>query len=104
MVLEDFKQAKKLDKKPINGIQIFSDNGSLIGNSNIQGEFKFDKSILKEAGVKNLMIYDDNYLSVEYNIDEIPQIISLEKLKSYELEPVIIINSYDVFKKKFNIR
>ena len=50
----------KFDKKPINGLQIFSDNGSLIGNSNIQGEFKFDKSILKEAGVKNLMIYDDN--------------------------------------------
>jgi len=81
----------KLDRKPINGIQIFSENGSLIGNSNSKGELELDKSILKESGIKNLMIYDDNYLSVEYNIDEIPQIISLEKMKSYELEPVIII-------------
>jgi hypothetical protein len=81
----------KLDRKPINGIQIFSENGSLIGNSNSKGEFELDKSILKESGFKNLMVYDDNYLSVEYNIDEIPQIISLEKIKSYELEPVIII-------------
>ena len=62
----------KLDKKPINGIQIFSENGSVIGNSNSKGEFELDKSILKESGFKNLMVYNDNYLSVEYNIDEIP--------------------------------
>lgn len=81
----------KIDKKPISGMQIFSDNGSLIGNSNIRGEFEFDKSILKESGLKNLMIYNENYLSVEYKIDEIPQIIRLEKMKSYQLEPVVIV-------------
>lgn len=92
----------KLDRKPINGIQIFSENGSLIGNSNIQGEFELDKSILKESGVKNLMFYDDNYLSVEYNIDEIPQFISMEKMKSYELEPVVIIKKLS--EKYYTIR
>lgn len=92
----------KLDKKPINGMQIFSDNGSLIGNSSITGEFEFNKSILKESGVKNLMIYDENYLSVEYTIDEIPQIISLEKLKSYQLEPVVIIKKLS--EKYYTIR
>jgi hypothetical protein len=92
----------KLDKKPINGIQIFSENGSIIGNSNSKGEFELDKSILKESGFKNLMVYNDNYLSVEYNIDEIPQIISLEKIKSYELEPVVIIKKLS--EKYYTIR
>jgi len=92
----------KLDKKPINGMQIFSENGSLIGNSNIKGEFEFDKLILKESGVKNLMIYDENYLSVSYNISEIPQIIWLEKMKSYQLDPVVIIKKNS--EKYFTIR
>ena len=92
----------KLDRKPINGIQIFNGNGGLIGNSNSKGEFELDKSILKESGVKNLMVYDDNYLSVEYNIDEIPQIISLEKMKNYELEPVVIIKKLS--EKYYTIR
>jgi hypothetical protein len=92
----------RFDKNPINGMQIFSDNGSLIGNSNIKGEFEFDKSILKQSSVKNLMIYDENYLSVEYNIDEIPQIIRLEKMKSYQLEPVVIIKKLS--EKYYTIR
>lgn len=81
----------KSDKKPLNGIQVFSDNGSLIGNSNLKGEFEFDKTHLEKSEIKSIMVYDSNYLPIEYQIDEIPAIIYLEKIKSYELEPVIII-------------
>lgn len=81
----------KLDKKPLNGIQVFSDNGSLIGNSNLNGEFEFDRTHLQQSKIKSIMVYDFNYLPIEYQIDEIPSIIYLEKIKLYELEPVIII-------------
>lgn len=80
----------KLENKPINEVQIFSENGSLIGNSNSVGIFEFDLSSLKEQGIKTIMVYDRNYLSQEFNITKMPQIIYLEKIKSYELEPVVI--------------
>jgi hypothetical protein len=81
----------KFDKKPLKGIQFFSENGSLIGNSNLKGEFEFNKILLQQSEIKSIMVYDSNYLPIEYQIDEIPEIIYLEKIKSYELEPVIII-------------
>jgi hypothetical protein len=81
----------KLDKKPLNGIQIFSGNGSFIGNSNAKGEYEFDATALLQSGIKSIMVYDSNYLPNEYRIDEISAIIYLDKIKSYELEPVVII-------------
>jgi hypothetical protein len=52
----------KLDKKPLNGIQIFSENGSFIGNSNSNGEFVFDKNLFQQSGLKNIMIYNADSL------------------------------------------
>lgn len=92
----------KLDKKPLNGIQIFSENGSFIGNSNSKGEFEFDKSIFQQSDVKSIMVYDSNYLPVEYKIDEIPSIVYLEKIRHYELESVVIVKKLS--EKYFTIK
>lgn len=80
-------------KKPLNGIQIFSSNGSLICSSDLEGKFNFDKSILKESDIKSIQIYNSEYLPAEYNLDEIPSILYLERIKSYQLEPVVITKS-----------
>jgi hypothetical protein len=37
------------------------------------------------------MVYDSNYLPIEYKINEIPNIIYLEQIRYYELEPVVIV-------------
>lgn len=79
-----------LDKKPINGIQILSENGSLITNSNTEGNFEFDISILKQLDIKSIMIYDSKYIPVEFKLDDIPDTVYLEKSENYELKPVII--------------
>lgn len=79
-----------LGKKPINGIQILSENGSLITNSNTEGNFEFDISILKQLDIKSIMIYDSKYIPVEFKLDDIPDTVYLEKSENYELKPVII--------------
>lgn len=81
----------KLDKKPLTGIQILSENGSFIGDSDIKGEFKFDMTTVLQSGIKSIMIYDSNYLPIEYKLDEIPALVYLEKINHYELEPVVIV-------------
>jgi hypothetical protein len=79
-----------LEHKPVSEVQIFSENGSLLGSSNSAGEFEFQLHSIQEQGIKTIMIYDGNYLSQEFRIAKIPKIIYLEKIKSYELEPVVI--------------
>lgn len=81
----------KLEKKPINEVQIFSENGSLIGNSNAVGVFEFELTSLLQQGIKTIMIYDKDSVAQEFDVTKIPSIIYLEKIKSYELEPVVII-------------
>lgn len=80
-----------LDEKPLNGIQFLSENGSSIGSSNLKGEFEFDLMIFQQYGIKSIMIYNSDYLPIEYKIDEIPNVVYLEKSENYELKPVIII-------------
>lgn len=92
----------KLDKKPLNGIQIFSENGSFIGNSNSNGEFEFDKNLFQQSGLKNIMIYNSDYLPIEYKIDKIPTIVYLEKTEVYQLKPIILIQKLS--KKYFTIK
>ena len=95
-----------LDKKPLNGIQILSENGSLITNSNTEGNFEFDMSILKQSDIKSIMIYDSQYIPVEYKLDDIPNTVYLEKSENYELKPVIITkkNSEEYFTIKGYVR
>lgn len=80
----------KLDKKPLIGMQILSGNGSFIGNSNSIGEFEFDLADLRQQNIKSIMVYDSDYLPIEYKIDEIPNIVYSEKIRHYELETVVI--------------
>jgi hypothetical protein len=79
------------DKKPLNGIQILSENGSSIGNTDLKGEFEVESLFFQQSGIKSIMVYDENYLPIEYKIDEIPSITYLEKTRHYELEPIVII-------------
>ncbi|MFV7235504.1 hypothetical protein [Flavobacterium sp. ZB4R12] len=91
-----------LDKKPLMGIQILSETGSFISESNSNGGFDYNLALLKDEGVKNVVFYDSNYLPVEYKIDEIPSIIYLKKIKSYELESVLVTNPHS--KKYFILK
>jgi len=79
------------DKKPLNGIQILSENGSSIGNTDSKGEFEVESGFFQQSRIKSIMVYDENYLPIEYKIDEIPNIVYLEKIWHYELEPVVIV-------------
>ncbi|WP_291099823.1 MULTISPECIES: hypothetical protein [unclassified Flavobacterium] len=78
-------------KKPLAGVQLLSENGSSIGNTNSKGEFEVESGFFQKSGIKSIMIYDSDYLPIEYKIDEIPNTVYLEKSENYELKPVIII-------------
>ena len=91
----------KLDNKPLNGIQFFSENGSFIGNSNTKGEFEFDLKLFLQSGFKNMMIYNSDYLPIEYKIDKIPSIIYLEKTKVYQLKRILLVQKLS--KKYFTL-
>lgn len=80
-----------IDNKPLNGIQILSDTGSYIANSNEKGEFLINKTLLQKDNCKSILIYDTNFLPIEYKIDEIPSTIFLEETRHYQLDPVVII-------------
>jgi hypothetical protein len=90
------------DKKPLNGIQILSENGSSIGNTDSKGEFEVESTFFQQSGIKSIMVYDENYLPIEYKIDEIPSIAYLEKIRHYELEPIVIIKKLS--EKYFTIK
>jgi hypothetical protein len=90
------------DKKPLNGIQILSENGSSIGNTDSKGEFEVELAFFQQSRIKSIMVYDENYLPIEYKIDEIPSIAYLEKIRHYELEPIVIIKKLS--EKYFTIK
>jgi hypothetical protein len=76
-----------LIKNQLTECKFFSDIGSLIEIQSITGEFEFNKSILKNQ-VLNLMIYDENYLSVlNIPLMKYLKLLVCGKLKSYQLEP-----------------
>jgi hypothetical protein len=81
-----------LYKKPLIGIQILTEKGSFIGNTDVNGRFEFDMISLSKTGIKSILIYDPDYLPLEYKIDEIPELVYLEKIRHYELDPIVIVN------------
>ncbi|MCX2450304.1 hypothetical protein OQX61_03380 [Pedobacter sp. PLR] len=88
----------KADKKPINGISIFTETGSLIGGTNKKGEFIFDKSLFGELEMKKIILYNVEYQSVEVPLVTLTGVIYLEKNKVIQLNPVEVtakrINDY----------
>ena len=80
----------RADKNPINGINILTETGSLIGNTNEKGEFVFDKSSFGELEIKKLMFYNIDYQSIELPAINLPTVIYLDKIKVYQLNTVEI--------------
>ena len=91
-----------MDKKPIYGIKFFSENGSLVGCSDLNGEFEIDKSILKLSNINSLMINEFDYAPIVYKIEEIPKVIFLEKVKINKLDEVVIVKKLS--EKYFTIK
>lgn len=88
----------KVSKKPINGISVLTEIGSLIGSTSEKGEFIFDKSSFEKLEIKKIIFYNMDYQSVELPFGTLPNIIYLEKIKVNQLDEVEIkakrINKY----------
>ena len=78
------------NKKPIIGLQIFSENGSFIGSTDSMGEYELDIKLLQQAQIKSILAYNTDYTSLEYMLSEIPPYIYLRKNDVIKLEPVVI--------------
>lgn len=81
------------NKEPIIGLQIFSQNGSFIANTNTKGVFELDVEILQQSGVQNIVAYNTEYFSSEYIITAIPALIYLKKNQSIQLDEITITAS-----------
>ncbi|WP_143031831.1 hypothetical protein [Flavobacterium gillisiae] len=92
-------------KKPIVGLQIFSENGSCIGNTNATGKFDLDIHLLQQGGIKSVLAYNADYFSLEYNLNEVPSFIYLKKNEAIQLNDVVVkahgLNDYYTLKGFF---
>lgn len=77
--VKTIKFLNKQDGKPIIGLQIFSETGSHLGNTNINGEFEFNLHLLSQNNINNVTVYNTDYYDTEYNLNEIPSVIYLTK-------------------------
>lgn len=78
------------NKKPINGISVLTEVGSLIGNTNEKGEFLFDQSSFGKLEIKKIFFYSNDYQSIELPISRLPSVVYLEKIKVNQLDGVEI--------------
>lgn len=76
------------EKKPLNGISVLTENGSLVGSTNEQGEFWFDSASFNESNIKKLMFYNTDYQPAELSVISLPAVIYLEKIKINDLKAV----------------
>lgn len=75
-------------KKPVTGISVLTESGSLIGSTDEKGEFLFDPSSFDQLSIKKLMFYNIDYQSAEVSVLSLPSVIYLDKIKDYNLKPV----------------
>lgn len=80
----------ELSKKPIIGLQIFSENGSFIGNTNSLGKFELNIQLLQQGNINKILAYNTDYFSLEYKLKEVPPIIYLNKNEVVQLKEVAI--------------
>jgi hypothetical protein len=78
------------NKEPIIGLQIFSENGSFIGNPDSTGKFELDLYVLQQGKTKSILAYNSEYSSPEYKLNEVPNFIYLKKNEYIQLEPVVV--------------
>ncbi len=91
-----------ISKQPLTNIQILSENGSYIGSSDMSGEFQIDWDTLKNKNIRSIMFSGTDYFSSEISISKLPEIISLLKIKTQEVETVSIRYKYQ--KKYFTVQ
>lgn len=89
----EIKFLDELNKEPIIGLQIFSQNGSFIANANSKGIFELDVELLQQGGIKSIIAYNTEYVSSEYKVSEIPAIIYLKKNETIQLDDVTVTAS-----------
>jgi len=80
----------KLDHRPLIGISMLSESGSLIASSNANGEIIFDLSSFAALGNDKVLFYNTDYQTVEMSIISLPTMVYLDKLNSHSLEAVEI--------------
>ncbi len=81
----------KTDNFPIAGVEILSDEGSVLLNTDFSG--MFNKNNLKGIGIKHVTLYSPEYKLIDFQIEEIPDTIYLEKRAPIELEEVVVVKS-----------
>lgn len=81
----------KTDHTPIAGVEILSDEGSVLLNTDLNG--MFNKSRLKEIGIKHVILYSPEHKLIDFKTENLPDTIFLEKREPIELEGVTIVKS-----------
>lgn len=77
-------------EEPIIGLQIFSENGSFVSNTNSKGVFELDIKMLQQGGVKSIIAYNTDYVSLEFELNEVPSLVYLKKNEMIQLDPVTV--------------
>ena len=102
------KQIESLSKGRLKMVQNQDEKRKIKEQENIIHKQELEKKLIdkaikvKKKQLRKIEIFDD--LSDEDTMPQVIQKPKQEKPKVPIVEPVIIINPYDVFKKKFNIR
>ncbi|ADV48223.1 hypothetical protein Celal_0896 [Cellulophaga algicola DSM 14237] len=77
-------------EEPIIGLQIFSENGSFVANTNSKGVFELDIKMLQQGGVKSIIAYNTDYVSLEFKLNEVPSLVYLKRNEMIQLDPVTV--------------
>lgn len=85
------------ENKPYSGVQVFTDLGNLLGLSNTEGVFEFNKKELVEMNVEKIILKTDETDIYECSLENIPKIIQLNRKEKEVLIPEVILS-----KKSFN--
>ena len=80
----------KVSHKPLIGISMLSESGSLIGSSDKEGEITFDISSFKMLNIHKVVFYNTDFQSIELSISSIPPVLYLEKVEAHILDNVEI--------------
>jgi len=78
----------KSTQKPIPGVSMLSESGSLIASSDEKGEIIFDISSFTALDIEKILFYNSDYQTLERSVVSIPSTLYLEKVQSYSLNTV----------------
>jgi hypothetical protein len=78
----------KSNLQKLAGVQVLSKDGGLLITSNTEGQVS--REVLLKTGLKSIVIYDSDFDIIEYNMDEIPDVIYLSEKIVSQLDDIII--------------